>query len=112
MPSTVNDLYAYVDDMVFSNQLAATPHARRIVHQVLYPPLPDVFRPLLHFNLFVTSALLPQPVREIYGLEWDTKRQKVFDMLAIGISSTYPYLPNKLRVFPITRKMMRQKETK
>ena len=110
MPSTVNDLYAYVHDMVYSNQLAATPQARQIVRQVLYPPIPDVFRPILHLNLHITNALLPQPVREIYGLEWDAKRQKVFDIEAIGIRSLYPRLPDKLRVFPITRKMMHQQE--
>ena len=112
MPSTVNDLYAYVDDMVQSNELAATAQGRQIVRQVLYPPIPDVFRPILHFNHFITNALLPQPLRGIYDMEWDTKRQKVFDALAIGIKSTYPRLPHTLRVFPITRKMMRQKETK
>ncbi len=110
MPSTVNDLYAYVHDMVYSNQLAATPQARQIIRQVLYPPIPDVFRPILHFNLHITNALLPQPVREIYGLEWDAKRQRMFDIEARGIRSTYPRLPNTLRVFPITKKMMNQQE--
>jgi len=108
MPSTVNDLYAYVRDMVYSNQLAATPHARQIVRQVLYPPIPDMLRPILHFNLHITNALLPQPVRELYGLEWDTKRQKIFDIEVLGIRSTYARLPNKLRVFPITSRLMYQ----
>ena len=110
MPSTVDDLYGYVHNMVYSNQLAATPQSRQIVRQVLYPPLPDVFRPLLHFNLHITAGLLPKPVREIYGLEWDMTRQKIFDIEAMGMRSIYPRLPDKLRVFPITRKMMRQQE--
>lgn len=110
MPSTVDDLYAYVQNMVYSNQLAATPQARQLVRQVLYPPIPDVLRPILHFNLYVTSALLPQPVRELYGLEWSTKRQQVFDLAAIGIRNTYPHLPDGLRVLPITRRMMRKQE--
>ena len=109
MPSTANDLYAYVNDMVYSDQLAATPQARQLVRQVLYPPLPGMFRPLLHLNLQITSALLPQPVREIYDLTWDEKRQKIFDIATMGIRNTYPHLPTKLRVFPITRKMMQQK---
>ncbi len=112
MPSTVNDLYAYVDDMVCSNELAATPQGRQIVQQVLYPPIPNMFRPILDFNHFITNALLPQPLRELYGLGWGTKRQKMFDALTIGIRGTYPRLPKMLRVFPITKKMMRQKETK
>ena len=110
MPSTVNDLYAYVDDMVYNNQLAATPQARQIVRQVLYPPVPDVLRPILHFNLLITSALLPQPVREIYGLEWNEQYQKLFNRVAIGIRNTYPRLPAALRVFPITKRMMHQKD--
>lgn len=104
MPSTVDDLYAYVHDMVYSNQLAATPQAQQLVHQVLYPPIPDVFRPILHLNLQLTIALLPQPVREIYGLEWGIKRQRVFDLAAIGIRSTYPHLPNRVRVLPLPKR--------
>ena len=65
MPPTVDDLYDYVHDMVYSDQLAATPQGREIVRQVLYPPVSDVLRPILHLNLQVTCALLPQPVREI-----------------------------------------------
>ena len=110
MPPTVDDLYTYVHDMVYSNQLAATPQGREIVRQVLYPPVPDVLRPILHLNLQVTCALLPQPIREIYGLEWGAKRQRIFDFSAIGIRHTYPLLPDALRMFPITQKMMRQSE--
>ncbi len=111
MPATVDDLYAYVDDMVYSNRLAATPHGRQVVRQVLYPPIADLFRPILHFNLLMTIGLLPQPVREIYGLEWNEQYQKIFNAVTLGIRGTYPRLPKTLRVFPITKKMMRQKET-
>ncbi len=110
MPPTVDDLYAYVHDVVYSNQLASTPQAQQLVRQVLYPPVPTALRPILHLNLQVTSALLPQPVREIYGLDWGAKRQKIFDLAAIGIRNTYPHLPTALRVMPITRKMMQQQE--
>ena len=110
MPPTVDDLYAYVHDMVYSNQLAATPEGRAVVRQVLYPPVPDVVRPLLHLNLQATCALLPQPIRELYGLEWGPRRQRIFDAATIGIRHTYPLLPDALRVFPITQKMMRQPE--
>ncbi len=108
MPETVDDLCTYVHDMVYSNQLAATPQARQIVRQVLYPPIPGVLHPLLHLNLQVTCALLPQPVREIYGLEWGAKRQHVFDLSTMAMRKILPHLPTTLRVLPITRKMMQQ----
>jgi uncharacterized protein (DUF2236 family) len=72
MPGTVDDLRQYVHDMVHSDRLVATPQARQLAHQVLFPPAPAILRPLMHINLQLTCALLPQPVREICGLEWNT----------------------------------------
>jgi len=111
MPRTVEDLRAYVHEMSYSNQLAATPQARQIVQQVLYPPLPDYLRPLLHVNLQVTSALLPPPIRDIYGLEWGPKRQFAFDHCATLVRKTYPHLPHALRVLSISRQLMQREET-
>src|SRR6266849_4254924 len=45
MPKTLGDLRQYVDEMVHSNRLAATPQARRLAHQVLFPPTPTFLRP-------------------------------------------------------------------
>jgi uncharacterized protein (DUF2236 family) len=108
MPKTVEDLRRYVQDMVYSDRLAATPQARRLVRQVLFPPIPSVFRPFLHLNLQITCALLPQPVRDIYGLEWGPKRQQIFEISTIGIRTIISHLPESLRVIPITHRMMEQ----
>ena len=108
MPNTVDDLRQYVYDMVHSNRLVATPQARQIAHQVLFPPAPAILRPLMHLNLQLTCALLPQPVREIYGLEWDPRRQLIFDLSARGIRTIIPRLPVYLRELPITRRLIRE----
>jgi uncharacterized protein (DUF2236 family) len=108
MPETVEDLRRYVHDMVYSNRLAATPQARQLVQQVLFPPVPSIFRPFLHLNLQVTCAILPQPVRDIYGLEWGPKRQQIFELSAAGLRTIIPRLPTSLRVMPITHRMMLQ----
>jgi uncharacterized protein (DUF2236 family) len=107
-PKTVEDLRCYVHEMAYSNRLAATPQARDLARKVLFPPIPEIFRPLLHFNLLVTCALLPQPVREIYGLEWGPKRQLLFDLSAAALRTTLPRLPMSLRVLPITNRMIQQ----
>jgi len=111
MPATVEDLRQYVHEMVYSNQLAATPQAREIARAVLFPPIPDALRPLMHLHLQLTCALLPQPVREIYGLDWDNKRQLLFELATIGMRQVIPRLPISLRVLPITRKMMNRGKT-
>jgi len=108
MPETVNDLRHYVDEMVQSNCLAATPQSRQLARQLLFPPVPATLRPLLHLNYQITCALLPQPVREIYGMDWGIRQQRVFDLSARGLRVVIPHLPSSLRVFPITRRMMEQ----
>ncbi|HEU5230439.1 MAG TPA: oxygenase MpaB family protein [Ktedonobacteraceae bacterium] len=108
MPATLADLRCYIHDMVYSNRLAATPQARELARTVLYPPIPSLFRPLLHLNLQVTCALLPQPVREIYGLEWGSKHQRAFDLSTAGLRAVLPHLPAYLRVLPVTHTIMQQ----
>lgn len=110
MPRTAADLRAYVHKMAYSNRLAATPQARQIVQQVLYPPVPSYLRPFLHFNLQVTCALLPPPIRAIYGLDWGPKRQRAFDLFALLVRKTLPYQPHSLRVIPLTRWLMQHEE--
>lgn len=106
MPATVNDLRRYVDQMVHSNKLAATPQARRLAQSVLYPPLPTPLRPLLHLNVQFTCGMLPQPVREIYGLEWSARQQRLFDWSVRGLRLSIARLPISLRVLPITQRLM------
>ncbi len=108
MPKTVRDLEQYVYDMVYSNHLAATPQARQLAHQVLFPPAPTILRPFMHLNSQITCALLPQPVREIYGLEWDSRRQRVFDLSAHGMRMIIPRLPMYLRELPVTRRIIQE----
>jgi uncharacterized protein (DUF2236 family) len=106
MPGSVNDLKRYVDDMVNSNHLAATPQARQLAQQVLFPPAPFVIRPFMHLNFQITCALLPQRVREIYGLEWGEVRQKAFDATTWGMRTVIPRMPVSLRELPVTRRII------
>jgi uncharacterized protein (DUF2236 family) len=108
MPETVQDLRQYVDDMVHSNRLAATPQARQLAHQVLFPQTPALVRPLLHLNAYITNALLPQPIREIYGIEWSISQQRSFEISMRGLRTVISRLPLSLRVLPITQRLMRQ----
>lgn len=108
MPRTIDNLRQYIDDMVHSDKLAATPQAKQIAHQLLFPPVHTLFRPLLHLNLQITSALLPQPIREIYGIEWNNRRQVIFSISARGMRTIIPHLPMYLRELPITRRLMKE----
>ena len=106
MPPTVQDLLDYVKEMVNSDKLAATPQSRQLVQQVLYPRTPSLLRPLLQLNTQITCALLPQPVRDIFGLDWSKSQQRAFDLSVRGLRTVVPRLPTSLRILPITRRIM------
>jgi uncharacterized protein (DUF2236 family) len=108
MPNTIDDLRQYVDDMVHSDVFVATPQSQQLAHQLLFPPVHPIFKPLLQLNLQITSALLPQPIRKIYGIEWSACRQVAFDLSAQGMRTIIPRLPVYLRELPITRQLMRE----
>lgn len=106
MPATVQDLLYYVNEMVYSDKLAATTQSRQLIQHVLYPRSPTLLRPFLHLNKQVTCALLPQPIRDIFGLEWSKGQQRAFDFAVRGIRLVVPRLPRNLRILPITRRLM------
>jgi uncharacterized protein (DUF2236 family) len=108
MPGTVDDLQHYIHAMVHSDCLVATPQARQLAYQVLFPPAPAILRPFMHLNLQLTCALLPQPIREIYGFEWNTAYQRIFDLSARGMRVIFPRLPVYLRELPITRRLIQE----
>ncbi|HEY0754046.1 MAG TPA: oxygenase MpaB family protein [Ktedonobacteraceae bacterium] len=107
MPQSIDDLKHYVDQMVHSDQLAPTLQARELAHQTLFPPLTSKLRPLMHLNLNITNALLPQPVREIYNLEWSKSQQSLFELTTRCTRMAIPRLPATLRQLPFTRELMR-----
>lgn len=107
MPQGIDDLKHYVSEMVHSTHLAPTLQARELAYQTLFPPASIGLRPFMHLNLNITNALLPQPVREIYNLEWSKSQQRTFELAARSMRLVVPRLPAAWRELPITRRLMR-----
>jgi uncharacterized protein (DUF2236 family) len=107
MPQGIDDLKHYVYEMVHSDRLAPTLQARELAHQTLFPPASNALRPLMHLNLNITNALLPQPVREIYNFAWSKRQQLAFELSARSLRLMLPHIPTSLRELPITRQLMR-----
>lgn len=108
MPESIDDLRQYIYTMVHSNRLSATPQARQLARQVLFPPSPTAWRPLMYVNLYITTALLPPPIRQMYDLGWGPKRQLSFKLLTTGLKPIIAHLPPTLRLLPVTRRLMLQ----
>jgi uncharacterized protein (DUF2236 family) len=105
MPATIDELDAYVGDMLAGQDLHVSPQARELaVEIVLRPPVPLRARPLLELANFITVGLLPGDLRKQYGLRWDPIRGL---MLWAGAEYTrrvlVPVLPRRMRRAPLRR---------
>lgn len=110
MPQHVADLRSYVHSMIYSKQLVATIEARQLARQLLFPPVSEIFKPAMYLHLYLTNALLPEPIRELYGLEWGPKQQQLFETSTGGLRRLLGHLPNRLRILPVTLRLMKEGE--
>lgn len=67
VPADLASLRAYLDSFA---GLALTPAARAGMRVVFAPPMPAALRPLWAIPAVAAVAILPPPVRDLYGLPW------------------------------------------
>lgn len=79
-------------------QLHTNEAALRIAQDLFHPrEAPIWLRAALPFAQFMTAGLLPEQVREAYGLPWTTRSQWRFDRTMRVFAAVYPRLPKLLR---------------
>lgn len=108
LPGTITQLRQYMREMVYSERLAATPEGRELAQVVLYPPINGALRPFLSLNQYITSALLPEPIRQIFDLRWSRQWQHIFDLSTATIRAIMPHFPTALRILPLTRHLINE----
>jgi uncharacterized protein (DUF2236 family) len=124
IPPTYDAYLKYFDDML-DNTLVAHPTAYEFLagtRRIPPPPaLPAVLRPLWRLAAdvpgrlqhFVTIGTLPPKARELLGLDWTERDEKVLRRLGFVIGRLVPLLPERLRYFPIAyeaRRVVRAQE--
>jgi len=67
-PATLADFRAYLREMVETGAVRVGPDARAVARTVLAPPAPLPLRPALHVLVTQTAGLLPDTLRDQYGL--------------------------------------------
>lgn len=70
IPSTLGEFRAYFDETVAGADLCVTAPARDVAEVILEAHLPAPLRLLVPSHRLATAALLPQRLREEYGLRW------------------------------------------
>ncbi|MEY9858947.1 uncharacterized protein (DUF2236 family) [Catenulispora sp. GAS73] len=99
-PSSVEEFEKYWDSALAA--LVVSDEAKRICHDLLYSKaVPLLLRPLLPVNRLITTGLLPEEVREQFGLAWGPRRERLFRSGMRAARVTYPWVPRRVRRLPM-----------
>lgn len=90
---------AYWDTMLL--RLEVTDATRGVCRDLFHPRhIPAWMRAAMPLNRFITAGLLPAPIRDAYGIDWNDRRQRRFDLFSRIVRLVYPRMPASLRQFP------------
>ena len=106
IPTSVAAFDDYMTQIVASGDIVPGPVAKTLAVDVLYPG-PWILRPAGPLFRLVTAGLLPDKLREGYGLEWNGRRDKRLLLAAKAIRSLLPATPSFVRIVPNARKSER-----
>jgi uncharacterized protein (DUF2236 family) len=97
IPPTVEELRAYIDDVVASGTLRVTDAARSVARLFQDPPPEAEWRPVLKAVSRWAFGTLPSPLREGYGVRWTPAKELALRMSLPSVRLVRPFLPAKFR---------------
>ena len=86
IPATLTDFRGYLDERFAGAELVVTEPARQVADVILRAPLPLPLRILAPAHRLSTSALLPERLRDEYGLAWSRGRATALRAAARSIT--------------------------
>ena len=102
VPTTLDDLREWMDEMIASGEVVVTPLARELAGAVLRP-VRFVPTRLAERAAVIEASLLPKAIREGYGLK---RGRSSATVIAVGRRATrlvLPLVPSPLRMLPAAR---------
>jgi len=106
IPSSLVAFDSYMTQILSSGEIVPGSIARNLAVDVLYPG-PWILRPAGPLFRLVTAGLLPETLRDGYGLEWNGRREKKLLLAAKAIRALLPVTPSIVRIVPNARKSER-----
>lgn len=100
----------YMDEQLVGLQVS--PEARRLAHEIVAPPAPVGLAPFRALLRESTIGLLPEHLRERFGLTWGPARELGLQVAAAGIRRTLPLVPANVRRWPHARVALARSEPK
>jgi uncharacterized protein (DUF2236 family) len=104
-PATWADLIAWWDrTLAPDGPIQVTPTARALAPLILRPPMPLVPAWGTHLLALPGLGLLPERLREAYGIAWSPTRARLADALALGVRAWTGVVPARWRSLPPARR--------
>jgi uncharacterized protein (DUF2236 family) len=103
IPGDLDGFRAYVRGMLEGPELRATAEGRRLVTDVLRPPLPLPLRAPTAAIRLITLALLPEPVRSMFGLRAGRRSRAALAAASRASRLLLPVMPAGVRQFSAAR---------
>lgn len=102
IPTALDDFEQYMHRMIAGYEITVGPTARTLGRDILYarPRLFKLAGPL--FRL-VTAGLLPEKLRQGYGLKWSARRAKLLARFSRMVRLLLPLIPGAIRIVPNAR---------
>jgi uncharacterized protein (DUF2236 family) len=97
------ELRAYMARMLAGGEIAVTPLARELAHELLHPPAPPGAEALLWLSRLPAVGLLPPAVRRAYGFAWGPRHAAALRVTAAISRRALPLVPPLLRYWPAAR---------
>lgn len=105
MPADFAAFRRYWGEML-AGELRVTETLRDVADAVLNPDVPRVARPVFDLVNLVTVGTLPPGVREMLGLGWGPRRERVLTASQAAIRRLMPVIPGVVRSFPPARRAL------
>ena len=101
VPPTLRDFREYLAEQLASGPIAVTPPARDVAAVILEAALPAPMRLLVPAHRLSTAGLLPERLREEYGLRWGRGRELGLRLAATSVrAAATPVLIAASRLSP------------
>jgi uncharacterized protein (DUF2236 family) len=103
VPETWDELESYMARTYASGRIVVGADARDLAAAVLSPPFGPFVAPARHANRLVTTALLPEHLREQYGLPWGPAESRACQRWVRVLRAGRAITPRWLREWPEAR---------
>jgi uncharacterized protein (DUF2236 family) len=107
-PANLDEFNAYLWRMIDTGEVTVSREAKQMASVVLQPRFPGVPRLAFMPLQTITSGLLPEPLREQYGMSWGRFERAAFGLCRHVMPLVLAVMPRRIRFLPPARTAYRR----